>query len=413
MPVYLDYNATAPVRPQVLDVMQQVQAVPANPSSVHSFGREAKKKLEDSRKIIAEAIGVFTNEIIFTATGSEANNMALRAVAGSRILVSAVEHSSVLKPSPLEGEGWVGGDPENSGSIIRGTTPLLNPPPQGGRKFIPVDHNGIIDLSVLEKTLRDGLPSLVSIMLANNETGVIQPISDIAKICKKHGALLHTDAVQALGKIPVDFGLLGCDMLTLSAHKMGGPVGAACLVVRQNLPISPMILGGGQELNRRAGTENIPAIVGFAKAVELIDFSQMELLRGWVQEMEDSLKPSPAGRGLGEGGTTSTSDSPHPSPLPVGEGVERLPNTSCLVMQGVSGEVQLMNFDLAGFAVSSGSACSSGRIETSHVLAAMGLGDAAKQAIRVSGGWNTKQQDIEDFTKVWQQTFARLNKKVV
>ncbi len=380
MPVYLDYNATAPIRPEVSDLMRELAAEPMNASSVHGYGRKAKKWLEDARKSIAQHISAFPNEIIFTATGTEANVMALSGFPERRVLISAVEHSSVLKVAGCQ---------------------------------LPVASEGNLDLVRLEQELAQGAPALVSIQLANNETGIIQPISEIAALCKKHGALLHTDAVQALGKIPVDFSLLGADMMTLSAHKMGGPVGAACLVVRQSLAIKP-IFAGGQELGRRAGTENIPAIAAFAKAVELMDLGQMKQLEGWMREMELSILSLWERSGLSQGEGFCLQRSPRPSPLPVGEGVNRLPNTSCIIMPGVSSEVQLMNADLAGFAVSAGSACSSGRVEPSHVLRAMRLDDKlAGCAIRVSAGWKTTQQELISYADYWQKTYCRLTKSSI
>jgi cysteine desulfurase len=340
MSVYLDYNATAPLRPEVIAKFSEMLAVPANPSSVHSYGRAAKKYLEDARKIIAEAIGAFTSEVIFMGCGTEANMAALHGFSIRRVLVSAVEHSSVLKH---------------------------------GDDIIPVDSNGIINLSALDKMLAGGDPALVSIMLANNETGAIQPIREAAGICKKHDALLHCDAVQGLGKIPVDFTALGCDLMTIAAHKMGGPVGAAALVVRQDLPVAPLLIGGGQEMNRRAGTENVAAIAGFARAVELIDLAHMQKLRVWLDDMERHVFASVFSKE-----------------------VNRLPNTTCLAVSGITQEVMIMKLDLSGFAVSAGSACSSGRIEASHVLTAMGVDKVlAGSAIRISGGWNTTREDID------------------
>lgn len=357
MPIYLDYNATAPIRPEVIARMQALLASPANPSSVHRFGREAKKHLENARKTIADTISAWPAEIIFTATGSEANNTALRAIPGKSVLVSSVEHSSVIKCHSHEG---------------------------GNPSLLPVDPNGILDLTALDTILSQTPQTLVSVMLANNETGVIQPLAEVGAICKKYGAILHCDAIQALGKIPVDFGALGVDMLSLSAHKCGGPVGAAALVVRRDLAITPLLTGGGQELGRRAGTENIPAIAGFATAVEMV--ADLAPLRRWLDAMEKEL------------GETI-----------FGQGIARLPNTSCIAMPGVSNEVQLMDFDLKGFAVSAGSACSSGRIEVSHVLTAMGIPkELAGCAIRVSGGWRTTEQEIQAFTQGWKQLRQRL-----
>ncbi len=357
MPVYLDYNATAPLLPAAASVMQAAQAAPANPSSIHSYGRAAKKRLEDARAVIAGAISAWPDEIVFTASGTEANNTALNAFSGGNIVVSAVEHSSVL----------------------------------GRNTLISVDRNGIVDLAALEENLSQNPASLVSVMLANNETGVIQPVSEIAALCRKYEAVFHCDAVQALGKIPVDFGAVGADMLSLSAHKCGGPVGAAALVVRRGLKFTPLLTGGGQELRRRAGTENVPAIAGFAAAVEKIDFDHMRKLRGWLDTMEREMLS-------------------HWKNVEVfGEGAPRLPNTSCIAMPGVSNEVQLMDFDLKGFAVSAGSACSSGRIEVSHVLTAMGVPkETAGCAVRVSGGWATTEEEIKAFTAAWLATCERL-----
>ncbi len=362
--IYLDYNATAPMHPRAISALQLWLGVPANPSSVHSFGRAAKKGLEDARKTIAEAISAWANEVIFTSSGTEANNMALLGFPERRLLVSAVEHSSVLGTLDLE---------------------------LGIRELgIRVKENGVIDLSDLEKKLAsDPRPALVSVMLANNETGVIQPIAEVAEICKKYGALLHCDAVQALGKISLDFSLLGTDMMTISAHKCGGGVGAAALIVKNNLAIKPLIIGGGQELGRRAGTENIAAIAAFAAAVENIDLAQMKNLRGWLDDMENKMKSA--------GG------------IIIGADADRLPNTSCVAMRGASNEVQLMNFDLAGFAVSAGSACSSGRVEVSKTLLAMGIPkETAVSSIRISGGWNSKESEIQAFTQNWLKLAARL-----
>lgn len=357
--VYLDYNATAPVYPEALAAMQEVLAMPANASSVHAFGREAKKKLEAARAVIADTISAWGDEIIFTASGSEANTMALKG-SGRPTLVSAVEHSSVLK---------------------------------SGEELIPTDGNGIVNLAWLERNLSENPQALVSVMLANNETGAIQPVAEVSALCRKYGALLHCDAVQGLGKIPVDFGAFGVDMMTLSAHKCGGPVGAAALVIKRGTVIAPLIPGGGQELGRRAGTENIAAIVGFAKAVEKIDLVHMRTLRGWLNEMETQMRCWWRNVEV------------------FGDGVDRLPNTSCVAMPGVSNEVQLMDFDLKGFAVSAGSACSSGRVEISHVLSAMHVPkEQVASAIRVSGGWRTTEADIKNFTEAWKATCKRLAK---
>jgi cysteine desulfurase len=357
--IYLDYNATAPVYPEAADLLRDVLSMPANASSVHSYGRSAKKLLEDARKTIADAVSAWPNEVIFTVSGTEANITALRGVAGHRVLVSAIEHSSVLKSIP---EAAV----------------------------IPVDKQGIIDLSALDAMLVHEQPALVSLMLANNETGVIQPVAEAAGICKKHNALLHCDAVQGLGKIAFDFGSLGADMMTISGHKCGAPVGAAALIIRRELPFQPLMTGGGQESNRRAGTENIAAICAFAKTVEKAsDLSHMRKVRDWLDAMEAELESLGA--------------------VVFGKGAPRLPNTSCIAMPGAGNEVQLMDFDLKGVAVSAGSACSSGRIEGSHVLTAMGVPkELVLSAIRVSAGWQTTESDILRFAEIWKQLQLRL-----
>lgn len=361
MPIYLDYNATALVYPEVVAVVNEALAFPANPSSVHTQGRLAKKYIEDARQTIADSISCWPDELIFMGSGTEANATAL-ASAGYDVLIGATEHSSVWNRFAAD-------QPE---------------------RLVPVDKNGLIKQDVLEAMLSKQKPAMVSMMLANNETGVIQPIAEIAAICKKYDVLLHCDAAQALTKIPVDVGALGVDMLTLSAHKCGGPVGAAALVVRRGVPFKPLLTGGGQEGRRRAGTENVAAIAGFAKAVELADFAKMKKLRSMVDALEAELTKA--------GGTVFGADA------------RRLPGTTCIAMPNVSNEVQLMDFDLNGFCVSAGSACSSGRVEVSHVLLAMGVGKPLAQgAIRISGGWNTTQEELEKFAVVWRITCERLS----
>jgi cysteine desulfurase len=358
MPVYLDHNATTPLLPAALAAMQEVLAAPTNASSVHSFGREAKKRLEAARKTIAEKVSAWPNELVFMGSGTEANITALRGTGAARVLVSAVEHSSVLKA-------------------------------RADVQSVPVLENGIIDLAALEAILaQSSEPTLLSLMLANNETGVIQHVFEASQLCRKHGALLHCDAVQGLGKIAVDFGALGADMMTLSAHKCGGPVGAAALVVRRELPFAPLLTGGGQESGRRAGTENVAAICGFAAAVA--HAWDTATLAQWRDAMEATLSAHGA--------------------VIFGQNTPRLPGTSCVTMPAVSNEVQLMNLDLAGFAVSAGSACSSGRIEVSHVLTAMGATrELAASAIRVSGGWSTTEAEMKAFAQQWIGLKSRLH----
>jgi cysteine desulfurase len=363
--IYLDYNATSPLMPAVKAAMEALGDAPLNPASIHSAGRLAKKHLEDSRAAIAQAVGAFANEVLFTCSGSEANNMVLRAFAGERpLLVSAVEHASIGKTAGLLG-----------GAVI------------------PVDSNGVVNLGALESMLEAlSRPALVSVMLANNESGVIQPMAEISRITHAHGGLVHSDAVQALGKIPVDWGLLGVDMLTLCAHKAGGPVGAGALLIRNDLPIKPLITGGKQELGRRAGTENVHAIVGFAElARQVAHYPDAKKWLAWREWLVGEIKAAA------------------PEAIVCGAGAERLPNTLQITMPGVTSETQLMNFDLAGFAVSAGSACSSGRVAASSVLLAMGMDEkTAGTATRISWGWNSTQADIEAFAEAWKAMYSRL-----
>jgi len=325
-----------------------------NASSIHAEGRAARKIIDDAREAIAFKIGSLPQMITFTGGGTEANNMALHGVAVERLLISAIEHPSVIAAARASGK------------------PV---------EIIPVDDQGRIDMAALEKIL-GGPKALVSVMLANNETGVIQDMGTIAPHISAAGHLLHVDAVQAFGKIPVNFGLLGCDMLTIGAHKVGGPTGIGALVIRDGLVVEPLLQGGGQELRRRAGTENIPAIAGFgALAAEpLLDQSKLR------DKLEAAL----------EGAAIFSAKAP------------RLSNTSCFALLGLKAESLLMNYDLEGIAVSSGSACSSGKVQASHVLAAMGVAPSLAQgAIRVSLGWNTTEQDINHFIAVTEKLRAR------
>ena len=278
--------------------------------------------------------------------------------------------------SPFRGEvdALASGGGSLSAQKITPTRPAGDLPPRGGGKF---------------------RPALISVMLANNETGVIQPIADIARIAHAHGALVHTDAVQALGKIPLDWGLLGVDMLTLCAHKAGGPVGAGALLIRNDLPIKPLITGGGQELSRRAGTENLHAIVGFAQMVhEVANCAEAAQWLEWRKWLTQELMRAA------------------PGAVVCGAGAERLPNTLNITMPGVKSETQIMNLDLAGFAVSAGSACSSGRVAASSTLLAMGLApEIATCALRISWGWGTTRSEIEQFATAWKALYARLSNK--
>lgn len=344
---YLDHNATSTLRPEARAAMTAAMDCTGNASSVHGEGRAARQVLDDARQQVARAVGVIAPMVVFTSGGSEANNMVLKGAAVERIIVSAIEHPSVLEAARVSGK------------------PV---------ETIPVDGNGVIDLGALEAMLK-GPKALVSVMLANNETGVVQPVADVVRMAQGH--LVHSDAVQVLGKLPLNFGLLSVDFLTLSAHKNGGPVGVGAVVVRDGVVVDPLIHGGGQELRRRAGTENLVTIAGFGAVAAM---------RQDVRRLRDRLEAELDGAVI------------------FGRDVERLPNTTCFAYPGMKAETLLMAFDLEGVAVSSGSACSSGKVAKSHVLAAMGVAPEISQAaIRVSLGWDTTDNDIEHFIAAWRK----------
>jgi cysteine desulfurase len=333
-------------------------ALTGNASSIHAEGRAARALLEEARDTVAKAVGALAPLVTFTSGGTEANNLAVAGAPVARHVVSAIEHPSVLEAARASGR------------------PLA---------VAPVTAAGVIDLEALERLL-PGPPALVSVMFANNETGALQPLRDVVGLCRAHGALVHCDAVQALGKVPVNLGLIGVDLLTLSAHKLGGPQGAGALVVRDGLALTPQLRGGGQERRRRAGTENLAAIAGFA-AVADTKSTHVKALRDRLEtELEDAMI--------------------------FARDAARLPGTTCFARPGTSAETLLMAFDLEGIAVSSGSACSSGKVQPSHVLAAMGVEpEQARGAIRVSLGWNTEAADIDRFIAVWRKLRARLGKR--
>lgn len=361
--VYFDYNATAPVLPEAAEAVADALALVGNPSSVHRFGREARRLLEDSRAAVAALVGAAPEELVFTSGGTEANHLALAGAGRTRILVSAIEHPSVLEAAPC---------------AVR----------------IPVGPDGIVDLVALKARLSETLePALVSIMLANNETGVIQPVAEAAHLAHAHGALVHCDAVQAPGRIRFDAELLGVDCLSLSAHKLGGPKGVGALIVRNDVPLASAFRGGGQERGRRAGTENLPGIAGFAAAARAAERALAAARR--VEGLRDRLEARLKARA--------------PELVVVGKNAPRLPNTSCIALPGASSETQVIALDLAGFAVSAGSACSSGKVKASHVLKAMAADDKlAGSAIRVSLGCGTTEAEIEGFVEAWSAMRGRL-----
>jgi len=359
-PIYLDYNATAPIRPEVRDAVIAAFDVAGNPSSVHGFGRRARRLVEDARAEVAALAGVTPARVVFTSGGTEANTAALRATGRTSILVSAIEHDSVLETAP---------------DAVR----------------VPVTADGMVDLAALERLLAECRePALVSVMRVNNETGVIQPVADVARIAHAQGALVHCDAVQAAGRIPLEVDRLGIDLLTLSAHKLGGPHGVGALLVRDGIPIAPVLRGGGQEQRRRAGTENVAGIAGFGAAARLAR-EAMEA-PSTLAELRDDLE-----RRL----VRAAQEAGKPAVL-YGRAAPRVANTTCVSMPGVTSETQIMAMDLAGIAVSAGAACSSGKVKASHVLIAMGVSaDEAASAIRVSLGWGTTPGDIDRFVEAW------------
>lgn len=359
--VYLDHNATTSLRPQAAMAVTEALGMTGNASSVHRNGRLARRAIENARDAVAQLVGANPNDLIFTGCGTEANNMALRGLAYENLFVSAVEHPSVLSAAEQ-------------------------------RQIIPVDAAGVVDLARLKEMLSAASGrTLISVMLANNETGVIQPIKAVVELARGHGALVHCDAIQAAGKIPVDMAALAVDLMSLSAHKIGGPQGVGALIVRPELSVAPLLRGGGQERRLRAGTENVAGIAGFGAAAlaAQAELERMAELARWRDAVIEGVR--------------KIADAPV-----FGESAGRLPNTVCLAMPGVSAETQLMAFDLAGVSVSSGSACSSGKVEASHVLAAMGVDEeAALGAIRVSFGWNSEAGDAARFVEAWGAIFAK------
>jgi cysteine desulfurase len=356
---YLDHNATSPLRPAAFDAMVDALRAGGNPSSVHRIGRAARARIDAARRQVAGLVGALPAEIVFTSGGTEANNLVLAGSGRTRVLASAVEHDSVLKSAP-------------------------------GAEVIPVDGEGVVDLAALQRMLAaSDEPALVSVMFANNETGVLQPIAEVARLARTAAALVHCDAVQGAGKVPVDLHGLGVDYLSLSAHKLGGPAGIGALVVHSNAPLLPDRRGGGQESNRRAGTENVAGIAGFGVAAEEARVGLLpEVLRDRLEA--SLLKIAPQAQVFGAGAS-------------------RLPNTTCISMPGVKAETQVMALDLAGVCISAGAACSSGKVTPSTVLTAMGVNPAmAETAVRISLGWNSVPEDIERLIAAWRDLYIRV-----
>jgi cysteine desulfurase len=372
---YFDWNATAPLRPAARAAMLAALAVTGNASSVHAEGRAARRLIEEARSKVAALVQAEPQNVIFTSGATEANMLALTPNWGAvprrdRLFVSAIEHPSVRS---------------------------------GGRfaaseiQEVPVTADGIVDLDALRTALAKTKYPLVSVMIANNETGVVQPVRQVAEIVHAAEGILHVDGVQGAGRLPIGMIDLGADLLSLSSHKIGGPQGAGALIRRPGLVPEPLIRGGGQERGFRAGTENVAAIAGFGAAAEAAlaglasESARMAALR---DRMETDIR------------------SVTPDVVVFGEGAPRLGNTSLLAVPGTKAETALIAFDLNGIALSSGSACSSGKVQPSHVLAAMGLEPSlARAALRISLGWETSEADLDRLLNAWKKVVSSLGKE--
>ena len=367
---YLDYNATCPIRPSVVDAVTDAMAVSGNPSSVHRAGRAARALVENSRVKVASLVGARTRDVMFCGGGTEAANTVILGAPVKSLIISPTEHDCVRA------------------AVTSSVLPV---------QWLSVDRRGVICLKSLEKLLVEAAkPALISVMAANNETGTLQPVTEICKLANHYGALVHTDAVQMAGKMSIDVTRFGTDYLTLSAHKIGGPQGVGAVVLAPSAGLKPLLVGGGQEIGRRSGTENVAGIAGFGAAAldALSSLSKMTEIQALRDDMEARLKDYAKELVI------------------VGEGAQRLGNTSCLAIPDLPGETQVMHFDLAGICVSSGSACSSGKVKLSHVLGAMGLPEnIASSSIRVSLGYGTTPDHIDTFIAAWKVLYDRTKKR--
>jgi len=361
---YFDANASQKLRPAARDAVLSAFEAAGNPSSVHRPGRAVRRIMEDARDVIANGFGGQSQDLVFTSGGTEADATAIHAMSiGRRLIIGAIEHDAVRSAAT-------------------------------GAAIVPVGRNGIADMEALETLLSDGNPSLVCLMLANNETGVIQPVEQAAALCRRYGALLHADAVQAAGRMPVRLDLLGAHSLAISSHKLGGPAGVGALLLSPDAPFTaPLVSGGGQERGRRGGTPAVALIAGFAAAV----------LAGQTDDLQRiaTLRDAAERAALACGAVVC------------GDPEHRLPNTSCIALPGVAAGVQVIALDLEGIAVSAGAACSSGKVQTSHVLHAMGLGTLAGEAIRISLPWNVTEADIDAFATAYRRVADRLRPALV
>ena len=370
--VYFDHNSTTALKTQVLEAMLPFMANQhGNPTSRHSFGRTARAAVEHAREQVANAVGAYATQIVFTASGTEANNFAVHGICSNldagQILTSAIEHPCVSRPAiAMQAHGWKA-------------------------KSIKVDADCNIDMTHLQSLLQTPT-NLVSVMLANNETGAIQDIAKVAELAREHKAYVHTDAVQALGKMPVDFFALNVHAMTISSHKIGGPLGAGALVLDKRIDIQPLLYGGGQEKGLRSGTENVAAIVGFGAACELA-VSHLTAFDMHTENLRKHL----------EIGLSKL------NAVMFGQNDLRIPNTSFFAFPNMDGETLVMALDRKGFAVASGSACSSDSDKPSHVLLAMGVNeDLARGAVRVSFGMNNTLDQVQHFLAVLENELARL-----
>jgi cysteine desulfurase len=354
--VYLDHAATSPLRPAAQKAMREAWDIFGNPSSVHREGQAARALLDKARRSVGEILAVRAERVVFTSGGTEGANLALRGVMaanpGRRLLVSAIEHDCVLETA----------------RDLGGVT-------------MPVNRFGIIDLAALESELKKGEVALVALMHANNETGVIQPVAEAARLAHQHGALMFCDAVQTVGHIEVRPEILGADLLSFSAHKFGGPKGVGVLVIRPEIQMTAQITGGGQERHRRGGTENVWGIMGLAAALEVSMAQMLAEVKKNTGFMDKLL---------------SNTMYINKEIKVIGEAVERLPQVAQVLVRGRSGDDLVMALDLAGVGASQGSACSSGRVSSSHVLKAMGYSEQeAGESLRFSLGWSTTAVDID------------------
>jgi cysteine desulfurase len=373
---YFDWNATAPLREEAREAMCAALALTGNASSVHAEGRAARRLIERAREEVAGLVGAASRNVTFTSGATEANVLALTPaieIGGRReprdqLFISAIEHPSVLSGGRFDA---------------------------GQVEVLPVTTGGVLDLDALRRALSRAKRPLVSVMLANNESGVVQPITEVADIVHAAGGVVHVDAVHGPGRIACDIGALGADLMSISSHKLGGPQGAGALIRRGDVHVAdPLIRGGGQERGLRAGTENVAAIAGFAAATSAAQHSNFQRLAALRDLFESGLRSST------------------PQVVIFGENVARLPNTSLFTVPGLKAETAIIAFDLNGIAVSSGSACSSGKVQASHVLAAMGVEPAlARGAVRVSLGWSTTEAEIDALLTAWNKVISSLLNK--